>query len=290
MTNCDKKKKKVEPPEVIVVEEWRKWAGLNPEILALIFKKVGPVEEMMKRVPLVCKGWMEVVAGPYCWSEVDVQGWCRRRSDSNAVDMVVMKLVRRSKCMVQLLSVYRLGESGFFFVANCGKFLKELQMPMSVITDQMLSKHIKPLPNLTMLDVSYCFKITAKGLAAFGNQCKSLVHLKRNMPPLDASSPVNDSEAKAIADTMPCLEWIELCFGQFGDSGLSEIITKCNSLAKLDIIGSWNVQLNGDLLEKCEYLKDFQSPWSNYDNEYCDTDGSDIDMSGFGSESGSESY
>nr|GEZ22820.1 F-box protein FBW2-like [Tanacetum cinerariifolium] len=69
------------------------------------------------------------------------------------------------------------------------------------------------------------------------------------MPPLEACSPIDDSKTKAIAETMPNLKQINLCFGRFGDMGLSEILMKCKSLTHLDIQGSWNVELNGDLEE-----------------------------------------
>ncbi|KAJ0580265.1 hypothetical protein HanRHA438_Chr04g0164931 [Helianthus annuus] len=65
-------------------------------------------------------------------------------------------------------------------------FRKRLQMLIIDITDQMVFKNIKPLPNLIVLDVSHYLKITSKGLATFGNRCESLLQLKRNMPPLDA--------------------------------------------------------------------------------------------------------
>ncbi|CAI9269544.1 unnamed protein product [Lactuca saligna] len=269
------------------VEEWRRrrpWDGLNPEILALIFVRI-PAEEMVSCVPLVCRPWMEVVAGPYCWQEIDVQAWCRRRNDSHAVDLVVKKLIRRSKWSVQRLSVYRMGESGFFFAANCGKCLKVLEIPMSEITDQMISKHIKPLPNLGILDISNCLKITSKGIATFGNQCKSLIHLKRNMLPIEDSKPMDDSEAKAIADTMPKLQRIELCFGGFGDFGVSEILNKCKLLTHLDIQGSWNVELGGELEGVCEKLECFQSPWSNYSDEFPESESEGDDSEEMESES-----
>ncbi|PWA91886.1 F-BOX WITH WD-40 2 [Artemisia annua] len=153
------------------------------------------------------------------------------------------------------------------------KYLKELRMPMSSITDQMVVTHIKPLPNLTTLDISYCFKITRKGIEAFGNQCKSLVKLRRNMPPpFDAyCPPIDDSETKAIAETMPNLTQIYLCFGQFGNIGLSEVLNKCKSLTHLDIQGSWNVESEGDIEERCKRLEHFQDPWVNYENDFCDS-------------------
>ncbi|MFS7988242.1 putative leucine-rich repeat domain superfamily, F-box-like domain superfamily [Helianthus anomalus] len=257
-----------EDPVAVVAEEWRSWDGLNPEILGLIFVRI-PIEEMVSIVPLVCKGWMEVVYGPYCWSEVDLEAWCRRRNDSHAVDMVVKKVVRRSKFRVQRLCVYGMGEKGWFHVAYCGNFLKVLQMPMTDITDKLVSKHIKPLPNLTVLDVSHCVNITSEGLKTFGHQCKSLLHLKRNMPAFEDQLP-DDSEAKAIADTMPHLQHIELCFGRFGDSGVSEILAKCKALTHLVIQGSWNVELNGDLAEICERLQHFHSPWVDDDHRFSD--------------------
>ncbi|KAK1426631.1 hypothetical protein QVD17_15308 [Tagetes erecta] len=260
-------------------EHRRSWDSLNPELLSLIFSRINPVEEMVQCVPFVCKGWMEVVAGPYCWSELDLQGWSRRRNDSHAVDLVVKKVVRRSKFSVQRLFAYRIGEPGFFFVAHCASSLKVLQMPMTQITDQMVLKHLKPLPNLTLLDLSHCFKITSKGLAAFGNQCKSLIHFKRNMPPLDTCMPTDDSEPKAIADTMPHLQHIELCFARFGDSGLFEMLTKCKSLTYLDIQGSWNVNLSGDLAEMCKRIEHFHSPSVDCDDDLFDSsEGSDVDF------------
>ncbi|KAL8214077.1 hypothetical protein R6Q57_003526 [Mikania cordata] len=264
---------------MVVAEQRRWWDALNPEILALIFVKITPVEQMVSTVPFVCKGWMEAVAGPYCWSEVDLETWCRRRDDSHAVDLLVKKMIRRSKFGVQRLSAYRMGESGFFFAAHCVSSLRELKMPMSDITDQMVLKHIKPLPNLRVLDISHCLNITSKGLVTFGDRCKSLICLRRNMPPrVMCLQATDDSEAKAIADTMLNLQHIELCSGRFGDLGMFEILTKCKSLTHLDIQGSWNLKLNGDLAEICDQLQHFQDPWVDDDNRFSDTsEGRDVD-------------
>ncbi|GKB76798.1 F-box protein FBW2-like protein [Tanacetum coccineum] len=96
----------------------RRWEDMNPEILSLIFVKIKEVDEMMRTVPFVCKPWMEVLDAPYCWSNIDILKWCRRSNDGNAVDLVVKKLIRRSKWSVQSFSAFRMGEPGFFFVAH----------------------------------------------------------------------------------------------------------------------------------------------------------------------------
>ncbi|MFS7997258.1 hypothetical protein Hanom_Chr12g01139571 [Helianthus anomalus] len=54
---------------------------------------------------------------------------------------------------------------------------------------------------------------------------------------------------------MPYLQHIVVCFGRFGDSGVSEILAKCKALTHLVIQWSWNVELNGDLAEICERLQ-----------------------------------
>ncbi|KAI3739736.1 hypothetical protein L2E82_30147 [Cichorium intybus] len=206
----------------VLEEERRRWEGLHPEILALIFVKL-PLDGMVRSVPFVCKPWMEVVAGPYCWRDIDLQPWCRRRA-THAVGLVVKKLIRRSKCTVQRLSTFRMGVSGFSAVANCGRYLKVLEIPESDITDKMILKHIKPLPNLTLLDISDCSNITAKGIEAFGTHCKSLIHLKRNMwnGPKPTSHSLDDSEAEAIANTMPNIQRLEFFYAEFDRESDSE--------------------------------------------------------------------
>ncbi|KAI3510972.1 hypothetical protein L1887_18113 [Cichorium endivia] len=140
----------------------------------------------------------------------------------------------------------------------------------------MILKHIKPLPNLTLLDISDCANITAKGIEAFGTHCKSLIHLKRNMWKSQKPSMhiLDDSEAETIANTMPNIQRLEFFYARFGDSGLSEILNKCKSLTHLDIQSCWNVELRGDFNEICitERLKSFIPPWyygdSDSESEY----------------------
>ncbi|KAJ9558291.1 hypothetical protein OSB04_012905 [Centaurea solstitialis] len=207
------------------MEEGRRWEALNPDILALIFVKIKPLDEMVRCVPFVCKPWMEVLAGPYCWRDVNLLPWY----ESVQADMVVGKLVRRSSCTLQRLCVNQLGESGFLSVVNC-----------------------------------YCFEITSKGLVAFGNNCKSLVHLRRNM---HEGGAIDDSEAMTIAHTMPSLQRIELRFGLFSNLGLSEILTNCKSLTHLNIYGCWKFELDGDLMMICEKLVHFESPGIDYGSD-----------------------
>lgn len=99
-------------------DQWRCWAGLNPELLALIFVRVKPVDEMVRLVPLVCRPWREVLAGPDCWAHIDVERWCRRSAKTPAIDSVVRKLVLRSRGTLRTLSAYKIGYSAFFHACS----------------------------------------------------------------------------------------------------------------------------------------------------------------------------
>nr|KAJ0225797.1 hypothetical protein LSAT_V11C100039240 [Lactuca sativa] len=139
-----------------------------------------------------------------------------------------------------------------------GRSLETLDIQFCRLSDDMVLKHLKPLLNLRVLDISYCRKFTAKSLVAFGNQCTSLIHLKRNNYPTKEFPAMDDSEAKAIADTMPKLQHLKLWFGRFGDSGLCEILSKCKYLKHLDIRACWNVKLEGNLKKMCQKLVCFR--------------------------------
>lgn len=153
---------------------------------------------------------------------------------------------------------------------------------MSEISDQAVKKYAECLPALRVLDISNCLKISSSGIEALGRHCKLLVQLKRNMPPPDVPHGYNtvpnvvNDEALAIANTMPVLEHLELAYGLFSDTGLGAILTGCPRLQTLDILGCWNVRLEGDIEERCCALESFREPWEPMYSD-CSSTGSDND-------------
>ncbi|KAF5195715.1 F-box protein skip19 [Thalictrum thalictroides] len=151
---------------------------------------------------------------------------------------------------------------------------------MSDVTDRMVMKHVESLKMLTTLDISNCNKITCKGLETLGKCCTSLVHLKRNMPPqqlvydIGSVAKKDDEEALVIADTMRSLRSLELGYGCMTDLGLDAILTKCENLIHLDILGCYGVKLEGDLEDRCNQLTSFKTAW---EEEYQDDDDDDED-------------
>uniref|UniRef100_A0A0A9GZ32 Uncharacterized protein n=1 Tax=Arundo donax TaxID=35708 RepID=A0A0A9GZ32_ARUDO len=138
---------------------------------------------------------------------------------------------------------------------------------MSEISDQAVEKHAECLPALTMLDISTCLKISSRQIEALGRHCKLLIQLKRNMPPPEpplgnnTTAKVVEEEALAVVNTMLMLEQLELAYGLFSDLALDTILTKCPLLRTLDILGCWNVRLEGDIEDRYCALESFREPW-----------------------------
>ncbi|KAF0890294.1 hypothetical protein E2562_002706 [Oryza meyeriana var. granulata] len=262
--------------------EWRWTEAVSPEILALILRGRVAADEVARGVALVCRAWREAAAAPDMWGDVDIEAWCRRVNCRARADAAVRRLVARSQGTLRRLSAYRVGDAAFAHVAASGKLLNVLQMPMSEISDQAVKKYAECLPALRVLDISNCLKISSSGIEAIGRHCKLLVQLKRNIPPpelphgYNAVPNVVNNEALAVANTMPKLEHLELAYGLFSDIGLDAILTKCPLLRTLDILGCWNVRLEGDIEERCCALESFREPWEPIYTD-CSSTGSDDD-------------
>ncbi|KAH1075302.1 hypothetical protein J1N35_027630 [Gossypium stocksii] len=161
-----------------------KWVDLNPDIPSLILLRI-PTHQRVSTASLVCKSWLSCVLDPFLWSDIDLLDWYRRHPylETKYVDSTVRKLIRRSKGTFRRLFSVGLGDAGFAFIANCGRCLKVLEIPMSEVNDKTVVKFTESLANLTVSNISYCSKITHVGIEAFGKNCKSWTQLKRNMPP-----------------------------------------------------------------------------------------------------------
>ncbi|KAF8714883.1 hypothetical protein HU200_027417 [Digitaria exilis] len=255
-----------------VVYEWRWTEAVSPEILVLVLRGRVAADEVARGPALVCRAWMQAVASPDMWGDVDIEAWCRRVNCRARADAAVRRLVARAQGTLRRLSAYRVGDASLTYVAASGKLLNVLQIPMSEITDQIVEKHAECLPALKVLDISYCLNITSRGIEALGQHCKLLAQLKRNMPPPEpplgnnAVAKVVEEEAMAVANTMPKLEQLELAYGLFSDLAVNAILNKCPLLRSLDILGCWNVRLDGDIEERCCALESFREPW---EPEYC---------------------
>ncbi|XP_068642340.1 F-box protein FBW2-like [Aristolochia californica] len=236
--------------------ELRCWDELIPDALSLIFSNLS-LQEILTVVPRVCKSWGRAVSGPYCWQEIDIEEWSRR-SNSEQLDRMLQMLITRSCGSLRKLCVSGLSNDiSFSFIADNAGSLQTLRLPRSDIGDPIVEQMAAKLSNITFLDVSYCSKIGAHALEAFGKHCKSLVELRRIMHPLEVADKVcQDDEAHAISTTMPKLKHLETAYLLLTTSGVLEILSNCRELEFLDVRGCWGVKLGENFFkEKYPNLK-----------------------------------
>ncbi|KAG6513622.1 hypothetical protein ZIOFF_023954 [Zingiber officinale] len=158
----------------------RAWEELIPDALGLIFRNL-PLQEILTVIPRVCKSWSRVVLGPYCWQEIDIDEWSQHcKPDAGS--------------------------------------LQRLELPRSEMNDAIVKLVAPRLCNLTYLDVSYCSKIGACAIEAFG----SLSFRSRSLRPHRFQFL---RQGKSIALSVPVKKRIDLVYGG-GSVGLMGLISQ----------------------------------------------------------------
>ncbi|KAM0954233.1 putative leucine-rich repeat domain superfamily [Dioscorea sansibarensis] len=146
-----------------------------------------------------------------------------------------------------------------YFLFPSEKLLNVLEILGSEMSSVTLEKHAKSFSLLTFLDIRYYLTINASSIEVFGNNCKCLVHQKRNMSPLKDKLSFED-EAQAIGNTMPNLEHLELVFSSFSEVGLDSILTNGKVVLKrLDTCGCRDKSL-GPVWPKCVSIRSIRDP------------------------------
>ncbi|XP_042492880.1 F-box protein FBW2-like [Macadamia integrifolia] len=265
--------------------EIRRWDELIPDALGLIFSNLS-LKDKLTLIPTICKSWRKAVMGPYCWQEIDIEEWsCRRQPEE--LDRMLQMLITRSSGSPRKLCVSDLpNDTIFSYVADHASSLQTLQLPGSKISDSIVEHLAGKMATITLLDLTYCGKIGARALEAFGKNCKFLVTLRRNMHPSDVdvgNRGCQDNEAHAIATTMPKLKHLEIAYMVITTEGILDILSGCRELESLDVRGCWDVKLDDKFLdEKCSGLKVLgPSVMDNYYRNYYDDLSDYSDSSGY---------
>ncbi|KAM5577190.1 F-box protein FBW2 [Rosa sericea] len=229
--------------------EFRNWDELIPDALGLIFKNL-TLEETLTVIPRVCKSWGRVVAGPYCWQEINIVQWSKFRS-SQIVDRMLQMLIARSSGSPRKLCVSgALDDQSLSFIADHAKSLRTLKLPRSAVSDLIVEQVAAKLSTITSLDLSYCKTIGAPALEAIGKHCKHLTKLQRCMYGWELDKDSQDKEGFAIAATMPKLKHLELRFMRIGTEPVLQILLNCPELRLLNVLGCYSVKIDEKFVKK----------------------------------------
>jgi hypothetical protein len=133
----------------------------------------------------------------------------------------------------------------FSFFASAGGNIQNLGLPRCNLNDFTVKQITEKLSMITILDLSYCMKISINAIETIGKNCKHLEVFSRKMHPSDTSvMPDENVEAFAIASTMPKLKHLEIPYNRVNNDSIKKILSSCPNLECLDLRGCWNVKLD----------------------------------------------
>ncbi|KAL6227732.1 hypothetical protein ACLB2K_001689 [Fragaria x ananassa] len=223
--------------------EFRNWEELIPDALGLIFKNL-TLDETLTVIPRVCKFWGRVVAGPYCWQEINIVEWSKCQSPQTIGRMLRMLVTRSSGLPRKLCVSGALNDQSFSFIADHAKSLRTLKLPRIAVSDLIVEQVAAKLSTITSLDLSYCKTVGAPALEAIGKHCIHLTKLRRCMYGWELDKDPQDKEGFAIAATMPKLKHLELRFMRISTEPVLQILLSCPELHLLNVVGCYSVKID----------------------------------------------
>ncbi|KAM1138481.1 hypothetical protein COP1_036412 [Malus domestica] len=251
---------------------FRNWTELPDEITSSILSRLGAIE-ILESAQKVCMKWRIVFKDPLMWRTIDM------RNDGDFDDELpydVEKMCRhavdRSRGGLVDINIEYFGTDDLLrYIALRSSGIRRVRIAhCDEITDEGLSKMAKRLSLLHDLDISLC-QLSCKSVQVVGRSCPRLTSFKWNKewfriwdddsdddydsdgeprPP----APYNkrdDSDALAIARTMPGLIHLQLFGNKMTDNGLRKILDCCPHLKSLDLRHCFNLSLGGDLELRC---------------------------------------
>ncbi|GAB2224963.1 hypothetical protein Droror1_Dr00005744 [Drosera rotundifolia] len=266
-----------------------RWSDLTQVCLINILARLS-LEDRFRSLIFVCKHWLDTCKDPSLNAILDLEPdfasftageeSARWWSDDfeRRINSMVRAVVEWSGGDVREIRVRHCSDRAIEAVAERCPKLQVLSIKSSMnVTDKMMRKVALGCPMLVELDISYCYEISRESIALIGRSCLNLRILKRNfMNWLDPSQHAGivpneylnacpqdpDSEAAAIADTIPHLEHLELRFSKLSSRGLGLISESCLSLEYLDLSGCANLTSRdvSSAASKLKNLKTIKKP------------------------------
>ncbi|KAI3913908.1 hypothetical protein MKW92_030085 [Papaver armeniacum] len=246
-------------------EEVRNWLELPPNVLSLIFLKLGAIDILL-RAQLVCSVWRKASKKPSLFRSIDIRNsWdlfeeqCdmmigRVSFNGNMYDM--QKMVREavdrscgqlvdfsleSFCCNELLA----------YTAEKSSSLRCLRLVYCYqVSYDTLINMAKKAAMLEELEICHC-SFSVDTLKAVGNACHQLKSFRLNSRGYDHPGKECDDVALAIAENMPRLRHLHLFGNKMTNVGFKAILDGCLHLESLDVRQCFNLNLEGDLLKSC---------------------------------------
>ncbi|KAG9143709.1 hypothetical protein Leryth_018874 [Lithospermum erythrorhizon] len=230
------------------------WSELTQECLFNILNRL-TLEQRWQGPLFVCKSWHQSCQDPYLnlvinleskFNSVRELAWFWTPQFETKIDGMVISVVVWSDGLVREIKVRHCSDHGLALVAQRCPNLEVLSVKSCPrVTDETIAAIALNCPKLRELDVSYCYEISHRSLALIGQHCPNLRILRRNfMNWMDPSQHVGivPGDYRAIGGL---------------SSGLAMICEGCQDLEYLDISG-WAHVTSRDIMNATSTLKNLE--------------------------------
>ncbi|KAK1279500.1 putative F-box/LRR-repeat protein 23 [Acorus gramineus] len=263
-----------DPAPEAVEEETRDWAEMSPDLLSVVFEKVGALG-VLCAAQAVCPAWRRVSLQPHLWRSVDMrnpwQPWDLMDSDEFDLERMARNAIDRADGnLVEISFEYFATDDLIKYVSERTNILKCLRLVSCYqVMDEALIEAAQKFPLLEELEISHC-SFSTEVLEAIGRSCPQLKCLRLNCRGY-LCAPKCDETAIIIAKHMPGLRRLQLFGNLLSNDGLHAILDGCPQLESLDIRQCFNVCLEGSLRKTClDRIKNLKLPSDPTDDyEFC---------------------
>ncbi|CAA7052724.1 unnamed protein product [Microthlaspi erraticum] len=228
-------------PPVTKDKESSDWAELPPELVFLILFRIGTVD-ILKNAQKVCRSWRRVSKDPSMWRKIEIRS---RGITDYECDCFCRQAVDRSEGGLVELDIRDLvgDDSLLAYIADRAGNLRCLKLTAcSPVTPKGLVNVVMKLQFLEDVEISHSF--SELDLKPIGYCCPLLKTLKLSRIRF-CWGLESDSEALAIAETMPQLRRLELSGIFLTNTGLNAILQNCIRLQHFDLRECSNINLVG---------------------------------------------
>ncbi|CAL0330418.1 unnamed protein product [Lupinus luteus] len=241
------------------------WSELTHECLINILSRL-TLEDRWRGTMVLSKSWFRAFKepslhsifnlDPHFNSPPELTRWWTPEFERR-IDSMLHSVVHWSDGLLTQIRVPHCSDRSIALVAERCPNLEVLSIRSCPhVTDASISRIALMCPKLRELDISYCYEVSHESLTLIGGNCPNLKILKRNfmnwLDPsqhtgivpdeyLNACPQDGESEAAAIANSMPHLEWLEIRFSKLSAKGLNLICEGCPNLEFLDLSGCANL-------------------------------------------------
>ncbi|CAI9100731.1 OLC1v1037893C1 [Oldenlandia corymbosa var. corymbosa] len=257
------------------------WTELPADITANILRRLS-VAEILENAQKVCTTWRSVSKDPAMWRKIDMS-----QGKDRAARIMCKQAVDRSQGQLIDLKI------GFFcdddllaYISQRSSQLRCLLIASCVahaISGNALANAAKRFPLLEELHLFHS-RVPSESLEIIGRSCPLLKSFSLGgAAPFyakdDFVEPECNTEALAIAKSMPGLRHLTLFGNAMSNVGLLAVVEGCIHLESLDLRRCFRVNLEGDIGNQCsQKLKCLKQPDDSIaDLEYHDSDSFDVE-------------